>query len=100
MPPGQIDRPSVTLARPHSVLPERPVSLDPGSITPTIQALAQAAYEERHPSRNELDTTRLAILADALEESGCTEAAVLDHLRGPGPHLLGCHIVDLILGKE
>jgi hypothetical protein len=24
----------------------------------------------------------------------------LDHCRGPGPHVRGCWVVDLILGKE
>jgi hypothetical protein len=41
-----------------------------------------------------------AILADALEEAGCTDAAILSHLRGPGPHVRGCWVVDLLLGKE
>ncbi len=40
------------------------------------------------------------ILADALEEAGCTDAAILDHCRGPGPHVRGCWVVDLILGKS
>src|SRR5262249_8200240 len=43
---------------------------------------------------------RLAILADALEEAGCTDADVLGHLRGPGPHVRGCWTVDLCLGKS
>jgi len=47
-----------------------------------------------------LDKTRLAILADALEETGLTNADILDHLRGPGPHYRGCWSVDLILGRE
>jgi len=42
----------------------------------------------------------LPILADALEEAGCTESALLDHLRGPGPHVRGCWAVDLILGRS
>lgn len=41
----------------------------------------------------------LPILADAAEEAGCTEAAILDHLRSPGPHVRGCWALDLILGK-
>jgi hypothetical protein len=41
----------------------------------------------------------LPILADALEEAGCTEADLLGHLHGPGPHLRGCWAVDRILGK-
>jgi len=47
-----------------------------------------------------LDNDRLAVLADALEEAGCTEQAILDHLRSPGPHARGCWALDLVLGKE
>jgi hypothetical protein len=43
---------------------------------------------------------RLPILADALEDAGCTDAAILDNCRGPGPHVRGCWVVDLILGKQ
>jgi hypothetical protein len=43
---------------------------------------------------------RLPVLADALEEAGCTDADILSHLRGPGPHVRGCWVVDLLLGKE
>ncbi len=42
----------------------------------------------------------LPILADALEEAGCTDSAILDHCRGPGPHVRGCWVVDLLLGKQ
>jgi hypothetical protein len=42
----------------------------------------------------------MPILADALEEAGCTDAAILGHCRGPGPHVRGCWVVDLLLGKE
>jgi hypothetical protein len=61
--------------------------------------LAQVAYEERRLPAGTLDTSRLAILADALEEAGCTDAGILDHLRAPGPHVRGCWAVDLCLGK-
>jgi hypothetical protein len=47
-----------------------------------------------------LDTSRLAVLADALEDAGCDRADILGHLRGPGPHVRGCWAVDLLLGKE
>ena len=62
--------------------------------------LAQAAYEERHSSSGELDMGRLTILADALEEAGCTNADLLGHLRGPGPHVRGCFAVDLLTGQS
>jgi hypothetical protein len=41
---------------------------------------------------------RMPILADALEEAGCTDAEVLGHLRGPGPHHRGCHVLDGLAG--
>lgn len=58
-----------------------------------VADLAQAIYTERV-------FDRLPILADALEEAGCTDEAILSHCRGPGPHVRGCWVVDLILGKE
>jgi hypothetical protein len=42
----------------------------------------------------------LPLLADALERTGCTDRTVLDHCRGPGPHVLGCWVVDALLGRE
>jgi hypothetical protein len=39
-------------------------------------------------------------LADALEDAGCTDAELLGHLRGPGPHVRGCWAVDLLLAKQ
>lgn len=61
-------------------------------LTPDVLALAGAGYEGR-------DFSGLGALADALEDAGCTDADLLGHLRGPGPHALGCWCVDLILGK-
>jgi hypothetical protein len=42
----------------------------------------------------------LPILADALEDAGCTDEGILGHLRKLGPHALGCWALDLILGRE
>ena len=47
-----------------------------------------------------LDPDRLTVLADALEEAGCGDEKLLDHLRSPGPHVRGCWATDLLLGKE
>jgi hypothetical protein len=80
--------------------PFRPVALDPGWLTPDVRSLAQGAYEKRALPAGTLEAARLALLADALEEAGCTDAAVLAHLRGPGPHVRGCRPVDLLFGKE
>jgi hypothetical protein len=76
------------------------VSLDSAWLTAGVVALARAAYEERIMPRGELDPARLAVLADALEEVGCSVAAVLGHLREPGPHVRGCFAVDLCLGHS
>jgi hypothetical protein len=40
------------------------------------------------------------VLADALEEAGCTDAALLDHLRGPGIHVRGCWVVDALTARS
>ena len=80
--------------------PFRLVTLSLACLTPQVVALAQAAYDERELASGHLDVARLAVLADALEEAGCIDAALLGHLRGPGPHVRGCWAVDLILGME
>jgi hypothetical protein len=80
--------------------PFRSATLDAAWITPTVTALALAAYAERALPSGTLDTVRLGILADALEEAGCDNQTVFDHLRGPGPHIRGCWCVDRLLAKE
>src|SRR5262249_4358937 len=72
--------------------PFRPAACDPAWRTPTVRRLAEAIYDERA-------FDRLPILADAVEESGCTNADLLGHLRGEGPHTRGCWALDAILGK-
>jgi hypothetical protein len=78
--------------------PFHPAAVAPAWLTPTVVSLAQAAYEERTPPRGELDPQRLAVLSDSLEEAGCGDTSILDHLRGSGPHVRGCWAVDLCLG--
>ena len=84
------------IGNPHRPLP----ALEPRWLTRDVRALAKAAYEERALPAGTLDRARLALLADALEDAGCTNADLLDHLRGPGPHVRGCWALDLVLGKE
>jgi hypothetical protein len=79
--------------------PFRRVMVAPAWRTPTVAALARGAYDERLLPSGELGPHRLAVLADALEEAGCTDADLLGHLRGPGPHVRGCWAVDLLLGQ-
>lgn len=79
--------------------PFHPVTLNPSWQTPTVVALATAAYENRVLPAGTLESARLAVLADAMEEAGCSEQAILDHLRSPGPHVRGCFAVDAVLAK-
>jgi hypothetical protein len=66
----------------------------------TVAQLARAAYEDRRLPEGQLDPARLALLADALEDADCTDAELLGHLRGPGPHVRGCWALDLVLSKS
>jgi hypothetical protein len=86
----------------HDIIgnPFRPVSLDPSWLTPTVKNLAQAAYDNRLLPSGLLDNIRLAVLADAVEEAGCTNPDILNHCRQPGEHVGGCWVVDLLLAKE
>ncbi len=72
--------------------PFRPVTFSPDWRTSTAVSLAAQMYEAR-------DFSAMSILADALQDAGCDSADVLDHCRGPGPHVRGCWVVDEILGK-
>jgi hypothetical protein len=47
-----------------------------------------------------LGNSSTPILTDALQDAGCDGADILDHCRGPGAHVRGCWVVDLVLGKE
>jgi hypothetical protein len=58
-----------------------------------VPKMAQAIYDD-----SAFD--RLPILADALEEAGCTDHAVLDHCRQPGEHARGCWVIDLLLAND
>jgi hypothetical protein len=80
--------------------PFQAVTLDPALFGPDVTDVARAAYEDRVLPSGQLDPTRLAVLADALQEAGCADTALLSHLRSPGPHVRGCWALDLILGKQ
>src|SRR5918994_3446369 len=66
---------------------------DPSWRTSTAVGLARTMYESR-------DFAAMPILADALEEAGCDSPDVLAHCRADTPHVRGCWVVDLVLGKS
>ncbi len=73
--------------------PFRSIPLDTAWRTATVTGLAQTIYDDRAFDRH-------PILADALEDAGCTNTDILQHCRQPGEHARGCWVVDLVLGKE
>ncbi|HVS39661.1 MAG TPA: hypothetical protein VMS17_29155 [Gemmataceae bacterium] len=89
-------REQATLLRELLGSPFRPIALDPTWLEwndGTVRKMATAIYEERA-------FDRLPLLADALEEAGCTDADILAHCRSGGEHVRGCWVVDLLLGKS
>lgn len=73
--------------------PFRPVRLRPEWMTEGVVVRAAQIYESR-------DFTEMSVLADALEDARCDNADVLSHCRDAGPHVRGCWVIDLLLGKE
>ena len=72
-------------------LPFQFLSLDPSARAwndGTIHKMAQSIYDD-------CAFDRLPLLADALEDAGCTDAAILSHCRQSGEHVRGCWVVDL-----
>jgi hypothetical protein len=69
------------------------LSLSAPWLTDEVSTLALSTYQAR-------TFDRMPALAEALGKAGCTETAILDHLRSAGPHVRGCWALDLILGKE
>jgi hypothetical protein len=92
IPADDVVKRSVLLLRDLFGNPFRPVTIDRTWMTPAVVQLARSLYEERR-------FEDMPILADALEEAGCQDAAVLEHCRGPGPHVRGCWVLDLLLEK-
>lgn len=80
------------LIREVSGNPFRPVAIDDRWLTSTVVDIAEAIYEERA-------FDRMPILSDALMDAGCDSEEMITHCRGNGPHVRGCWVVDLLLGK-
>lgn len=73
--------------------PFRPASRDSSWLTSKALNLAQQIYDQQN-------FNRLSKLAEVLEKCGCTDSEILTHCRQPGPHSLGCWVLDLILDKN
>src|SRR5262249_19886170 len=60
----------------RKILQAYEVPVDPAWRTATVLRLAETAEDERHLVEGNLDMARLGVLADALEEAGCTSAKI------------------------
>jgi hypothetical protein len=97
VPPGGAARPAgllAAVARWAGRPPAGPGRADRDQpwVTPAVVRVARGIYEDRA-------FYRLPVLVDALRGAGCEDADILGHCRGPGPHVRGCWVVDLISGK-
>jgi hypothetical protein len=73
--------------------PFRPITLSPSWLTSTVISLANQMYDTR-------DFSAMPILADALQDASCDNETILTHCRGPGPHVRGCFVIDLLTNRE
>ncbi len=72
--------------------PLRPVRADPAWLAwnaGTVPQIATRIYDEQSYGD-------LPVLADALEDAGCTNAEILSHLRDAREHVRGCWALDLL----
>lgn len=70
-----------------------PISIEAAGLTATVTQLAETIYQDR-------SFGSMPILADALENAGCTNADILNHCRQPGEHVRGCWVIDLLTGRK
>jgi hypothetical protein len=75
------------------VNPFHSVPIAPEWLTSTVLALARYAYDSG-------DFSAMPILADAMQDAGCGDTAILDHCRADATHVRGCWVLDAVLRKE
>jgi hypothetical protein len=73
--------------------PSHRIALDPRWLTSTVLDLA------RHIDEG-FAFERLPILADALMDAGCDDQDIMMHCHLEAPHVRGCWVIDLLLGKQ
>jgi len=69
------------------------VSINPSALSSAVVGLARTIYDQRA-------FDQMPVLAELLAKTGSVDADVLEHCRDTGPHVRGCWVLDLILGKE
>ena len=77
----------------RDIFPFRPITISSSWLTSTVISLAQGIYTDRA-------FDRMPILADALQDAGCSNDEILNHCRRPGTHTRGCFVIDLLTGRQ
>jgi hypothetical protein len=83
--------------------PFRPVAIDPswlswndGTVKKIVRQMRMTSELERVVSAPSTCFESLPVLADALEDAGCRDEALLAHCRQSEPHVHGCWALDLL----
>ena len=71
----------------------RAITFDRAWVTSEVRSLARNIYDDR-------SFEKLPALAELLSTAGCENDDVLAHCSDEGPHVRGCWVVDLILGRS
>jgi hypothetical protein len=91
--PKAVERAWAACLRDIFANPFRPVRFNPDWRTTEAVQLAKRMYNAR-------EFAAMPILANGLEDAGCENTDILDHCRGTGPHVRGCWVLDLVMGKK
>jgi len=73
--------------------PKRPTKFNTRWRTQEVFELATTMYQSR-------DYSALPMLGDSLKDAGCDSQEIIAHCHQPAEHVIGCWLVDLILGKS
>jgi hypothetical protein len=71
-----------------------------GAVTPWMLRVGETARALAQSIQAHQAFDRMPILADAMEDDGCTDYDLLAHLRENRTHVRGCWALDLVLGKK
>jgi hypothetical protein len=82
----------------------RDIVFNPFSLPPAVEAAWLAHNGGAVPKlaraiRDERAYDRLPLLADALEDAGCSDVDLLGHCRSGAEHALGCWAVEMLRGR-
>lgn len=92
-PPIEENKAQCALIRDIFGNPYHPIVFNSRWLSLDVVEIAQSIYDDRA-------FDRMPILADALMDAGCDNDEIIHHCRGPGSHVRGCWVLDMILGKS